>query len=130
MNDLLYPGPKLQCDITNLLLRCLLDHFMFTANICKMYQQININEEHRGYQHILWQKSPAGPLLEYGLLTVTYGVSVSPFQAIRVLHQLEQDHGYAYSEAHQVLCIQTYVDDIISDADSVLNVIRRQEDVI
>lgn len=53
LNDLLYLGPNLQYDITNLLLLCHLNRFMFTADVCKMYRQININEEHRGYQHIL-----------------------------------------------------------------------------
>lgn len=63
------------------------------------------------------------------MLTVTFGVSASPFQAIRMLHQLKQDSGHAYPEAHQSSSYtQTYVDDIIGGVDSVSNDIHCQED--
>eukprot|EP00102_Acyrthosiphon_pisum_P014924 XP_008185235.1 PREDICTED: uncharacterized protein LOC103307648 [Acyrthosiphon pisum] len=83
-------GPKLQRNITKLLLHSRLYPYMFTADICKMYRQILISPGDREYQHILWCDSPSKPLCEYELCTVTYGVSSSPYQAIRVLHKLDR----------------------------------------
>lgn len=45
---------------------------------------------------------------------VTYGVPSSPFQAIRVLNQLEMDEGFNYPAASLVLSSQTYIDDVIT----------------
>lgn len=40
LNELLYVGPKLQADIAQLLHRCRIWKYMFTADICKMFRQI------------------------------------------------------------------------------------------
>jgi len=97
---------------------------MFTADICKMYRQINISSTDRQYQHIFWRNSPSDPLS-----TVTYGVVCSPFQALRVLQQLEMDEGSNYPAAKGVLSSQTYVDDIITGADSVQLTLTLQKQI-
>lgn len=127
LNDIVFTGPKLQQDISTLLMSCRLQKYMFTADICKMYRQINLSSEDQQYQHILWRKCPSEPLEEYALSTVTYGVACSPFQAIRVLHQLEMDDGAKYPAAKKVLTTQTYVDDIITGAESVKSVLILQD---
>lgn len=76
LNDLLYTGPKLQSDITQLLHRCRLKRYMFTTDICKMYRQIQI---HSDYQHIVWRYGPSEELRDNELTIVTYGVSSSPY---------------------------------------------------
>lgn len=129
LNDL-YIGPKLQQNITDLLLRCRLHKFMFTADVCKMYRQIKVNEGDRVYQHIFWRNSPHEPLKKFELNTVTYGVSSSPFQAIRVLQQLEHDNGHEVVHAKTVLSSQTYVDDIIRGADTISDILHVQQDLI
>lgn len=53
LNDTLYTGPKLQCDIMGILLKCQFHRYMFTADICKMYRQIQIQPSHLQYQYIL-----------------------------------------------------------------------------
>jgi len=130
LNDLLHVGPKLQTDISDLLHRCRTFKYMFTADICKMYRQIKINTDDCTYQHILWRKSPAEQINEYELLTVTYGVSVSPYQAIRVLHQLETDNGNSYPSVNNVLSTQTYVDDIISGHNTTMGLFLQYEELI
>lgn len=96
LNYLLYMGPKLQCGIIFLLIHCHLKRYMFMADICKIHRQINILSPDCKYQHILWRKDPSEPLLEYAQTTVTYGVASAPFQAIRVLYQLEIYEGNHY----------------------------------
>lgn len=94
MNDLLHVGPKLQTDISDLLHRSRFNKYIFTADICKMYRQIKINPEDCQYQHIFRRATPLEPLRDYELTTITYGLTSSPFQAIRLLHELEQNDGH------------------------------------
>jgi len=83
LNNALCPGPKLQRDIVDILVRLRLFRHAFTADICKMYRQILILPEFRTYQHILWRASPHEKLVDYELNTVTYGVNCAPFLALR-----------------------------------------------
>jgi len=130
LNDLLYVGPKLQSDISQLLHRCRFVKYMMTADICKMYRQIRVHKEDRLFQHIVWRNNPSEELKDFELNTVTYGVSSSPFQAIRVLHQLEKDDGHRYPFANKILSTQTYVDDIITGHDDISGVLRRRIELI
>lgn len=57
---------------------------------------------------------------------MTYGVSSSPYQAIRVLQQLKIDDGHKYPATKKILSTQCYVDDIITGANSVSDHIHRQ----
>ncbi|XP_022166687.1 uncharacterized protein LOC111031163, partial [Myzus persicae] len=107
LNDMLHVGPKLQNDISDLLHRCRLHKYMFTADICKMYRQIKIHPDDCQYQHIVWRNAVSDPLQDYELTTVTYGVTSSPYQAIRVLHSLEETDGHRYPCASNILSTQT-----------------------
>ncbi|CAI6364646.1 unnamed protein product [Macrosiphum euphorbiae] len=130
LNNLLFIGPKLQCDISDLLVRCRFHVYMLTADICKMYRQIQVSATDCSYQHILWRNDPSESIQEYALSTVTYGVSSSPFQAIRVLHQLELDEGSKYPAAQGILSSQTYVDDIITGASSIEQIMSLQKQLV
>lgn len=79
LNRALLPGPKLQRDIVNILIRFRLFRHVFTANICKMYRQILILPEFRAYQHVLCHDSPLDQVIDYELNTVTYGINCAPF---------------------------------------------------
>lgn len=84
---------------------------MLTANIYKIYRQINITS-------VDWY-IPSEKSCEYELCTVTYGVLVSSFQAIRVLYQLEWEYSQKFTEAIKTLSTKTYVDDILIGAASI-----------
>ncbi|CAI6376006.1 unnamed protein product [Macrosiphum euphorbiae] len=129
LNDLLHVGPKLQTDITELLHRSRFNQYIFTADICKMYRQIRIHTEDCQYQHIFWRATPQEPLRDYELTTITYGLTSSPFQAIRVLHELEQNDGHLYPTTGNVLSTQTYVDDILTGRNSVKDLLELQDEI-
>jgi len=129
LNDLLHVGPKLPTDITDLLHRSRFNQYIFTADICKMYRQIKIHTEDCQYQHIFWRATPLEPLRDYELTTITYGLTSSPFQAIRVLHELEQNDGHRYPTTANVLSTQTYVDDILTGRNSVKDLLELQEEI-
>ncbi|XP_050535071.1 uncharacterized protein LOC126902091 [Daktulosphaira vitifoliae] len=79
LNDVLCVDPKLQSDISNLLLMCRTRKFMFTADLVKIFRQIRIHEEDYTCQHILWPQSPDHEVSEFELLTITYGLTPSPY---------------------------------------------------
>lgn len=130
LNDCLITGPKLQTEIGDVLLRNLMQKFVFTADITKMYRQIRIHEQDRAYQHILWRNSPSEEVREYELCTVTYGVSSAPFLAIRCLRQLDQEDGPDFPLAKNILVDDIYVDDIFAGADTVDDILEMQSQII
>ncbi|XP_015437833.1 PREDICTED: uncharacterized protein LOC107192979 [Dufourea novaeangliae] len=117
LNHLLMSGPKLQQDLTSIFMRWRQYKYVYTADIAKMYRQILISEADVDYQRILWRNTPADPISEYQLLTVTYGTTSAPFQAIRVLQQLAHDDGKLFPLAIPIIKNQTYVDDCLFGAD-------------
>jgi len=54
LNDIVFTGPKLQCDISDLLICCHFYKYSFTVGICKIYRQININPDDCQHQQIVW----------------------------------------------------------------------------
>uniref|UniRef100_A0A2S2P1X6 Integrase catalytic domain-containing protein n=1 Tax=Schizaphis graminum TaxID=13262 RepID=A0A2S2P1X6_SCHGA len=130
LNDCLVTGPKLQLDISDVLLRSRFHKYLFVADIEKMYRQINICAEDRAYQHILWRDTPNEEVREFQLCTITYGVNAAPFLAIRCLHQLNQDDGSLFPLANNILTTSTYVDDIIAGADTVEEIVQLKEQVV
>lgn len=130
LNDVLCSGPKLQTDIRDILLCSRLKKYIFTADIVKMYRQILIQPEDRLYQHILWRDSPDEEIREFELLTVTYGVNSAPYLAIRCLHELETQESDRFPLAKGILSNSTYVDDIVTGADTEEELLRIQDQII
>lgn len=130
LNDVLLTGPKLQNDITDILLRFRFPRFVFVADICKMYRQILIRPEHRSFQHILWRPSPADELIEYELNTVTYGTGPAPYLAIKVLHRVAESCRAKHPKVHEALFHNTYVDDVCAGDDVLDGVLDLQRDLM
>lgn len=116
LNDVSLKGPKLQADIRSILLKFRLFPIALTGDIKQMYRQILVHPMDRKYQHILWRSSPAHPMEEYELNTVTYGLRSSPYLAQRVLKALTKDEGDKFPQASQLLLNNTYMDDIVGGA--------------
>ncbi|XP_052750894.1 uncharacterized protein LOC128200635 [Galleria mellonella] len=119
LNDTLLPGPKLQLNITDLLLRFRWHSVVFTGDIKQMYRQIMVSDKDSEYQRILWRSSPDEPIRDYKLLTVTYGVSSAPYQALRTIAQVAENSATEFPSGSAVLSRDIYVDDVVSGAESV-----------
>ncbi|CAH1725392.1 unnamed protein product [Aphis gossypii] len=130
LNDCLCTGPKLQTEISDVLLRSRFYKYVFVADIAKMYRQIRVRDEDCVYQHILWRRSPEDEVQEYQLRTVTYGVNSAPYLALRCLRQLDFEDGAKFPQAKGLLINNTYVDDIIAGADTVDGLLAVQKDLI
>ncbi|UYV71900.1 hypothetical protein LAZ67_9000991, partial [Cordylochernes scorpioides] len=119
LNQFLHKGPKIQQDVFFILLRFRTYPVAITADIEKMYRQIRIHPEDADYQRILWRPSPEEPVVDYRLLTVTYGTTSAPFLAMRTLQQLAEDEGHNYPEASRVTLNDFYVDDLLTGAQTI-----------
>nr|XP_018906843.1 PREDICTED: uncharacterized protein LOC109036879 [Bemisia tabaci] len=130
LNQVLYTGPKLQASIIDLVIKFRSHRVAFKTDLCKMFRQILIRPEDRQFQHILWQPTDDGPVMDYELLTVTYGTGSAPFLANRTLKQLVLDENKDFSEAAcRVVDEDTYVDDSLSGADSIPEVIELRDEL-
>ncbi|XP_025193669.1 uncharacterized protein LOC112593492, partial [Melanaphis sacchari] len=118
LNQCLLVGPKLQQDIVDVLIGFRTYRVAFTTDICKMYRQIEVLPQYRGYQYILWRDSPQVVVKEYTLNTVTYGVNSAPYLALRVLRFIADNDCEDLPEVKAALYNQTYMDDICVGAES------------
>jgi len=84
-----------------------------------MFAGIQVSRPHTNYQRILWRKNENEPKLYFRLFTVSYGLALSPFLAVRVLKQLADDHRLEYPAASRAKSQDAYMDDIHTGCDSV-----------
>lgn len=124
LNHTLLPGPKLQTNIFDLLIRFRWHAIVFTGDVKQMYRQILVPEADADYQRILWRPSINEPVRDYRLRTVTYGVSSAPYQALRTIAQLAQEASTDYPLGSAVLTRDIFVDDVVSGADSISEAIE------
>lgn len=123
LNDILYTGPKLQNDLLRILLMFRLFPVAVTADIRQMYRQINLIEEHRRFQRILWRFDETSSVSIYELNTVTFGVKSSPYLSLRTIKQLVDDEGALYPEAVSLVTKTLYIDDLICSLPDVDNAV-------
>ncbi|XP_070531355.1 uncharacterized protein [Cardiocondyla obscurior] len=119
LNKKLFTGPNLLPALSDVLLRWRRHRVVFTADIEKMYRQIEVHRADRDLQRILWRADRDSPVVTFRLNTVTYGLACAPFLAIRTLQQLAEDEERRYPLGAAVLRRDTYVDDVLAGGDSV-----------
>ncbi|UYV73046.1 hypothetical protein LAZ67_10001662, partial [Cordylochernes scorpioides] len=129
LNDRLYAGPKLQNDISSVLLRWRLLKIVMVAEIEKMYRQILVQPQDALRQRILWRQNSRETMRPYQLNTVRYGTSPAPFLALRTLIQLAK-YGHLYPKAAEAIRRDTYVDDILTGPENSLEAMGLQRELI
>ncbi|XP_065362051.1 uncharacterized protein LOC135955621 [Calliphora vicina] len=126
LNNILYPGPVLQADLTVLILQWRLFRYVFNADIEKMYRQILIHPEQTQFQRIFYRNNPEADIMDYELNTVTFGVNCAPYLAIRTLLQLANDCEPQSPLASQILKTQMYVDDVLAGSHELEDAFERR----
>lgn len=86
-NQLQLPGPKLQADLGETLLRFRVDRSALTADIVQMFRQVKVSMLDWNFQRIIWRDSPDEPLSEYVITVVTWGMASAGSNAVRSLRQ-------------------------------------------
>ena len=82
-----------------------------------MYRAVHLDPGDRDLHRFLWREQPTGPLVDFRMTRVTFGVSSSPYLAIRAL-QVAHDFGHQYPVAHPLIFDSFYVDDLLTGADT------------
>ena len=121
LNECLHKGPKFNQLILDLLLRFRSYRIALTADVEKAFLMVSVNDEDRNFLRFIWVDdiNKEDPSLQiYRFTRVVFGVSLSPF----LLNATIKFHLEGFRESHQSvverLLQSTYVDDIISGADS------------
>ena len=128
LNDVLMVGPTIQNTIFEQVLRFQMHRFVITADIEKMYRQILVHLEDRKYLKIWWYVD--GKVAQFQLNTLTFGTACAPFLAIRTIQQLARDEAKDFSRASKLLQRDFYVDDFISGADSIDEILSIRDEMI
>ncbi|XP_037049617.1 uncharacterized protein LOC119083910 [Bradysia coprophila] len=130
LNEILANGPMLQDDLFSILVRFRKHAIVFSADITKMYRQVEVTESHQKWQMIIWREQPDQPLGFYKLKTLTYGLTCSSYLAIKALQTLAEEHKNVYPEAAKIAKSDFNVDDVMTGAENVEQALVLQEQLI
>ncbi|XP_058810637.1 uncharacterized protein LOC131675615 [Phymastichus coffea] len=129
LNEFLMPGPALQSELPLILLNWRRYKYAFTADIVKMFRQIQVAPEDQDLQRILWSPQLGKPAVDYRLRTVTYGTACAPYLAMRTLSQLASNERTRFPLGAACLELDTYVDDTFAGADDLAMAIRKRDEL-
>lgn len=130
LNDKLYAGPKLQRDLSHILMNFRRHAVAVTSDLKMMFRQIKIRPQDRKFQHIVFRFNSNDPIQTYELNTVTYGTTSAPYDAKRCIIQLVRDEGEPYPLASVALLEESYVDDIVSGAENLEKALRLKDELV
>ena len=118
LNDLLAVGPTLQPTLEQTLLRFRSYSIAISGDISKMYREILLSPVDRPLHRFLWRKELTDPWKDYEMQRVTFGVTSSPYMAIKTLMQTATDFGQSFPQAQRHIRESFYVDDFFGGADT------------
>ncbi|XP_052743984.1 uncharacterized protein LOC128199256 [Bicyclus anynana] len=114
LNQLLHKGPNLQSDLFIVLLNFRLFKIAISADIKQMYLQLKVHPEFWKFQRIFYRFAKTEPLQLFEFNRVCFGLSCSPFLALRTLKKLAEDEGRNYPLAKKIIDEgQYYMDDVL-----------------
>lgn len=126
LNDCLRIGPNIQDDLFSTLIRFRGHKIVLTAEIAKMYRLIQLHENKRKHQRILWRDNTDEAVKVYELQTVTYGTAPAAFLAIRCLQEIALQGRRKFPEAAEVVLKDVYVDHLLTGADYINEAVKLQ----
>lgn len=111
LNDILMVGPSIQDSLFSILIRARQYKFLLAGDIEKMYRQVNVDEESRNLQLILWREDESLPIRTMRLNTLTYGTASASYLSTRCLWQVGEE--CEDETIKTILQHDFYVDDVI-----------------
>ncbi|XP_054708425.1 uncharacterized protein LOC129218227 [Uloborus diversus] len=118
LNDILHKGPKLQLDLSFILMNFRTHSIALAADIEKMFRMITVSKEDCDFQRIIWRTDSTSEIKDYRLLTVTYGTACAPYLAVKTIQQLAADEQSLFPKAAEIVKTDFYMDDLLTGADS------------
>lgn len=130
LNEEMLIGPRLQEDLTAIMMRWRKFRIAFCADIEKMYRQIMVDEPDNNLQRIVWRPTPNERMKIYQLCTVTYGTASAPYLAVKSLQTLANLERNNYPIGADIVLNNFYVDDVLCGADTVAECLEAQKELI
>ena len=118
LNQHLYPGPTLQPHLNSIIMRFRLYNIAVTADIKKMFLNINIKPEDRNVLRFFWQKKNQENYSIYRNTVLPFGLNCSSFIAIATVHKHVEKYEKEFPNVVKELKYSMYVDDLLSGADT------------
>ena len=130
LNDTLLPGPKLQNDIINVLLRFRKYAIAVASDVKEMYLQIHLREEDLSCVRFLWRDMKTdSPIREFEFTRWVFGLNASPFLA----QYVSQQHAIKFEEqlprAAETIRQSTYMDDSLDSTVNTKSAIQLYKDL-
>ena len=88
-----------------------------TADISKMYQAVELEDEDRDFHRFVWRANKDSPVQDYRMMCVTFGVASSSYLAVQALQQTAHDFGDQFPITQSHLYTSFYVDDLLAGAE-------------
>ena len=129
LNQSLMVGPTRHPTLENIILKFRSYPIALTADVSKMYREVELSNSDRDFHRFLWRSTPEKVIQDYRMTRVTFGVSASPYLAVRTLQQTAADHGQDHPEAAQHIRSSFYVDDLLAGAPSVEAALKLHSDL-
>ena len=124
LNDAIDPGPNLQKDLMDILLRFRKNAIAIVADISEMFLQVELAEADRPYHRFLWRNMDVqqDPQI-YEFSRLVFGESASPFLAQLVAMENATEYKHEFPRAVESITKSTYMDDtldsLISDKEGI-----------
>lgn len=118
LNDIQMLGAKLQKDLHLTIMRFRRHKIAIYADIRKMFNQVKLSKDQWNLQRIFWREKPNEPLREYWLNVIIFGLSASPFIAVRSVIQAAREANQNYPKAAKTIEEDFYMDDCTTGANS------------
>lgn len=117
LNDHLNKGKVEVNDLLKLLVQFRSFKYAMTADIKKMYLQIEIDKSHRDFLRFLWVNEQ-GETICFRMKRLTFGIADSAFLATQVCRQHAEKYRNQFPEAAERIVNHRWVDDLVTGTDS------------
>ena len=124
LNDILAAGPTLHPNLDTILICFRSYRVALSGDVGKMYREVMLCQPDRQLHRFLWRSHPDQPVADYCMNRVTFGVTSSPYAAVRTLQQTASDFSTPESKASWHVCQSFYVDDLLAGADTVSEAVQ------
>lgn len=130
LNDQMLIGPRLQDNLTAIVMRWRRHRIGFSADIEKMYRQIAVDQPDADLQRIVWRPQANETMKVYRLTTVTYGTASAPYLAVKSLQMLAKLERERFPIGAEVAINCFYVDDVLAGADTTAECLEAQKQIM
>ena len=129
LNDAIWPGPKLQRDLVDVLTRFRRAPVALSADISEMFLQVELQDKDRPFHRFLWRDFDTSRQPDvYEFQRLLFGNTASPFCSQYVLQTHAKTHALDFPEAASTVEDSMYVDDVLDSCETVESAqhLRRQ----